>query len=260
MLLSALLYAYRSQGIEKSLLRIIYYDYRGYDRDIIKKPQNYFLGAQDIPTEPPVAIECKSVAHGVEKVASAESRQGNVLQLKENRDFVATERENILINNAVSQNAETTKGDININNLTPVSKGLITIPDYEELLPRELLKFDKRTTFAYLKDLMILDHTILSLVFRKSLKDPLFIRVLQVVYSFSMQFAINAMLYTDGVIDERQSKLADVTMIFNKDELYRRNLIRPTENDDGFDFFKYTVLLYITADYERKEFKRERFK
>jgi hypothetical protein len=248
MLLSALLYAYRSQGIEKSLLKIIYYDYRGYDRDIIKRPQNYFLGAQDIPTEQPVVIESKNVAHGVEKAASFEKHQNNVLQLKENKDFITTERENILTNNSVTQNAATAAKE-NINNLTPVSKGLITIPDYEELLPKELLKFDKRTTLAYLKDLMILDHTILSLVFRKSLKDPLFIRVLQVVFAFSMQFAINAMLYTDGVIDERQSKLADVTMTFNKDELFRWNLLRPTENDDGFDFFKYTVLLFISAYY-----------
>jgi hypothetical protein len=207
MLLSGLLYVYRFRGIEKSLNKLIYYDYRGYNCDIVKKPEYYFLKPQGTPAEPPITIENRSITHNSNKTSSPEKEQGVILQLRENKDPITTERENININNVDNEDARVTKSDI-----IAVTKELITIPDYEELSPNELLKLDKRSTLTYLKDLMILDHTILSLVFRKSLKEPLFIRVLQMVFSFSMQFAINAMLYTDDVIDQRQSKLANVSM------------------------------------------------
>jgi hypothetical protein len=229
MLLSSLLYAYRHQGIEKNLLKIIYYDYRGYDRDIIKSPEDYFIGPQGVPIKPSISIMKTGI-----KTTSPEEHHDNILQLRENhQDPIATDREHIHINSSGDENEQISKEEIQIDSLSSAVKGMITIPDYEEiqidslssavkgmitipdyeeLPPDKILKLDKRTTLTYLKDLMILDHAILSLVFRKSLKDPLFIRVLQTVFSLSMQFAINAMLYTDNVIDERQSKLATVTI------------------------------------------------
>jgi hypothetical protein len=204
-LLSGLLFVYRSRGIEKDLLKIIYFDFRGYDREIFKKPENYFRkGAGHV-----VAIENQIITDNI--TISPENDHGDVLKLRENREPMTTDRENIHINNPTDNNVQFTKRDEDQGNSPSVSnKGTNTIPDYNELSPIEQLKHDKRSTLTYLKDLMICEHTLLSLVFIKSLKDPLFIRVLQMVFSFSMQFCINAMLYTDNVIDDRQSKLADV--------------------------------------------------
>jgi hypothetical protein len=212
MLLSGFLYVFRSRGIEKNLFKIIYYDYRGYDREIFKKPDNYFRkGGQPIAIVNPVITDNKL----------ADNDRGGVLKLRENTQLITTDRENIHINNPenihnnnpTNDNVQFTKRDVDLRTSPPVSnKGMNTIPDYNELSPVEQLKHDNRSSLPYLKDLMICEHTILSLVFRKSLKDPLFIRVLQMVFSFSMQFGINAMLYTDNVIDDRQSKLADVNI------------------------------------------------
>jgi hypothetical protein len=160
-------------------------------------------------TNPPITIENRSLTHDVEN--PLEKANHNMLQLRENKDPIITDRE--IINISHNYNAPTTKEIMHIDGVSLPSKKVITIPDYEELSPIELLKYDKRTTLHYLKDLMILDHPLLSLVFRKSLKDPMFMRILQMVFSFSMQFAINAMLYTDDVIDERQSAMAGVTII-----------------------------------------------
>jgi hypothetical protein len=219
MLLCGILYVFRSRGIEKNILKIIYYDYRGYDRDIFKKPEDYFQKS----TEQPIAIENPVITDN----NLTDNDNDNILKLRENRQPITTDREKIHINNPTDDNCSTNR-DVNLRTSSPGSnKVTITIPDYSELSPIEQLKHDKRSTLTYLKDLMICEHTILSLVFRKSLKDPLFIRVLQMVFSFSMQFGINAMLYTDNVIDDRQSKLADVNIYLNLDEFHRRYNIRP---------------------------------
>jgi hypothetical protein len=134
-----------------------------------------------------------------------EGKEGEVLNLKENVQAITSERNNININNS-AHNTHNNQPEV----AQPVFKRPITISDYEELDPKELLEFDQRTTLTYLKDLMILEHTILSLFFFKSLKFPLFMRVLKVVFNISMQFAVNAMLYTDDVIDARQTNKENV--------------------------------------------------
>jgi hypothetical protein len=64
--------------------------------------------------------------------------------------------------------------------------------------------FDNRSTIHHLRDSLIIEHSFVSILLKKSLKDPLFIRVLKLEFGLSMQFAINAMLYTDDYIDKRQ--------------------------------------------------------
>jgi hypothetical protein len=79
----------------------------------------------------------------------------------------------------------------------------ITIGDYEQLGPLDIIRYDKRSFCKYLSDKLIMDHTIVSLIFKKSLFDPLYIRILKLVFQVSLQFCANALLFTDDYIDAR---------------------------------------------------------
>jgi hypothetical protein len=79
----------------------------------------------------------------------------------------------------------------------------ITIGDYEQLGPLDIIRYDKRSICKYLTDRLIMDHTIVSLIFKKSLFDPFFIRILKLVFQVSLQFCTNALLFTDDYIDAR---------------------------------------------------------
>jgi hypothetical protein len=91
-------------------------------------------------------------------------------------------------------------------------KRIITIADYESLEPIDLLKFDKRTSFEFLKDLLVLDHALLTFLFKRSFKDPFFLRLIKLTFSLSLQFGINAMLFTDQYIESR-AEAASVSYI-----------------------------------------------
>jgi hypothetical protein len=205
-LIGFLLYIYRSNGINKNLSKILYYDYRGYDREVIKDPLEYFLhNSQPSGRTPPVAVHRENAVK-----TTTNSNQGEILNLKENCQMT-TERDNKIFDNPVINELEI---GVDKSVQSVALKGTITVSDYEELSAVELLKLDKRNTLAFLKDRMVLDHSILSLVFLKSLKFPLFIRTHQLTFNLSMQFAVNAMLYTDDVIDARQTNMESVYIHF----------------------------------------------
>jgi hypothetical protein len=79
----------------------------------------------------------------------------------------------------------------------------ITIGDYEQLGPIDIIQYDKRSFWKYLTDKLIMDHTIVSLIFKRSLFDPFYIRILKLVFQVSLQFYANALLFTDDYIDAR---------------------------------------------------------
>jgi hypothetical protein len=97
---------------------------------------------------------------------------------------------------------------------------VLTIQDYEELTPLQGLTFDRRTAFQYLKDLMIIEHPVASIIFKRSFIDPPFLQILKETFKLSLQFGINAMLYTDGYIDQSQSQQSDGETV-NNSILYR---------------------------------------
>jgi hypothetical protein len=79
----------------------------------------------------------------------------------------------------------------------------ITIGDYGQLGPLDIIRYDKRSFCKYLTDKLIMDHTIVSLIFKRSLFDPFFIRILKLIFQVSLQFCANALLFTDDYIDAR---------------------------------------------------------
>jgi hypothetical protein len=209
---------YRLKRIEKHLSKILYYDYRCFDKET-ETPEYYFegLGGEkaEVIDSPTTIVEKKNTS--IQGIADIQTDRpmvetdNNVLQLRNNRDVSEVDRANFKINNFIIQKEVgviTSEKPENKHNGLRIKT--ISVPDYDELSARELIKFDKRTTLVYFRDLLIIDHSIISIIFKTSLKDPLFIRVLQLVFILSMQFAVNAMLYTDGLIDKRATEQEDV--------------------------------------------------
>jgi hypothetical protein len=204
MTFTLVLFYFRTRGIKQNLSKILYYDYNGYSGE---NPDVYFSTAsfKVKPIDQPLTIETRTANEGIS--TERQMVDDNILQLKENRDDSNTKHD-VVINTDFNPNL--TDGVVHNIKCDGKLGDMVSIPDYEELHPKELLKYDSRTTMAYLRDMLIVEHSVLSLVFRKSLKDPLFIRVWMLVFYHSMQFAFNALVYTDAVIDQRQVDQKDV--------------------------------------------------
>jgi hypothetical protein len=188
----AIIYSYKNRNLVKYIKKILYFDFRGYDPSF-HDPSNYFLGND------------AQAAHLFELATSDECRgdnnQANVLQLREN---VNSERNELHLQSLGSKtiNTEQTKIKSKSNQ--------ISIPDYESLTPMDLLIYDKRSNFKYLTDILILEHPIISVILKRSLKDPLFLRLFKLLFSLSIVFGMNALTYTDSYIDMTQSNVDNV--------------------------------------------------
>jgi hypothetical protein len=124
-----------------------------------------------------------------------------VLQLKDNDLAIQKTENNQQINNYIVQDTTQVHADIILHNSkTSLDEKIISVYDYEELNPADMIKYDKRTTYIFLKDKLITEHSLLSLIFKRSLKEPAFIRILKLNFSLSIQFALNGMLMTDDNI------------------------------------------------------------
>lgn len=88
----------------------------------------------------------------------------------------------------------------------------ITLKDYTALSLKERLKYDRRSFFKYLTDHIRTEHPLISIIFKRSLLEPVFIRYSLFMYSLIMNFAINAVMFSDDYIDIRaQSASSRVT-------------------------------------------------
>jgi hypothetical protein len=213
-LFSVVLFYFRASGIEKNLSNILYYDFKGYEEGI--KPERYFSTTQSKlnATVPQVtAIDNRTDLGGITTERQKVNDGGDILKLNENKDGTNPPKQT---DDVVMTNCSVNIPESKTQSAEPDDKlcSMISIPDYEELTPKELLKYDNRTTVRYFRDLLFVHHGVLSLVFRKSLKEPLFIRVWMFVFSLSMQFVFNALMYTDDVIDQRQANQKNVPIYY----------------------------------------------
>jgi hypothetical protein len=78
----------------------------------------------------------------------------------------------------------------------------ISLKDYEQLTTDEIIKYDKRGFFTFVLDHVLEGHILIA-VFKKSLIEPIFIRVILLVYIISMSFAFNAICFSDDYINKR---------------------------------------------------------
>jgi hypothetical protein len=78
-----------------------------------------------------------------------------------------------------------------------------TVKDYEDLSINEQLLFDKRPFSIYVKDIIFEEHRVINIVLKKSILVPLYIKINELVFEFSMSLAINALLFSADYIDKR---------------------------------------------------------
>jgi hypothetical protein len=125
----------------------------------------------------------------------------DVLALKDNE----VPSSQVEVNNYIVPENCPDNNDIILDNKNKQEKNvnkIITLEDYEALNYIDSLKHDKRTNLKFFKDKLFVEHSLFSLIFKKSLKDPIYLRMLKTVFTLSLQFAFNAILITDNFIDQ----------------------------------------------------------
>jgi hypothetical protein len=105
---------------------------------------------------------------------------------------------NNFLNNTTNSVNHVEVADIKISD---ESKNAITVTDYDKLSPEEAIKYDRRTFKKYFTDETIKHHTIIGLVIKDSIKDPIYIRLFKFFVLCHMIYGFNAITYTDDYID-----------------------------------------------------------
>jgi hypothetical protein len=183
-----------------NLKKIIYNDARGYDSEEMR-PEDYFSFTKD------KNMSLKS-SNDNQKETTRELKDNEVSGENNNKiDFKSKENEQvevrgeIQINNFIAFQSEAHIKDTKKAEIQPVEK-IFTFKDYEELEPDQLY-YDERTFFQTFKDSIVREHSLLNLLFMKSLLEPAFLRIIKFIYTLSLQFAFSAVLFTDSYIEKR---------------------------------------------------------
>jgi hypothetical protein len=216
--LSIPFYIYRVRNLHVYLPQILYYDSSGYNPTTIKAKE--FFGVKLEETKHNLSHKETS-----RELKPDEVGKNNILQLKDNNIELETiqinendcnmeirntnkegeEKIKIKYNN-FTEKADVAKTDKKINALK-----LISLEDYEKL-DYENLYYDKRTFFVTYKDSLIEEHSLFSLIFKRSLMEPFFIRLIKFTFEMSMTFALSAMLFTDKYIEARINNQKSVSL------------------------------------------------
>jgi hypothetical protein len=199
-LVPGILYFYKSKNIGNYLGDIIYNDSKGFNPK--KRKANDYFNFEKITKE---TVETKETTRELKKdevTLTCENNQNNILKLKENENennhaCNTNEERDIKMNNFVEENKDkaVAKPEIKINHI-------ISYQDYK-MLANDELHFDKRRFFTIFKEMLILDHSLISLLFKKSLFEPSFLRLIKFVFEINTQFTFCALLFTDSYIEDR---------------------------------------------------------
>jgi hypothetical protein len=150
----------------------------------------------------------KETEKGEQQVNQETSRELKVVE--NNKDVLALKdnevpSSQVEVNNYIVPENSPDNHDIIVDNKNQQEKNItkiITLEDYEALDYIDSIKHDKRSNLKFFKDKLFVEHSLFSLIFKKSLKDPVYLRMLQTVFTLSLQFASNAILITDNFIDQ----------------------------------------------------------
>jgi membrane-associated HD superfamily phosphohydrolase len=146
------------------------------------------------------------------------NNNNNVMQLKENELAAGADvdkdikKNNNFIAQQTLEEGNSNNVKISNTNVTQVER-IITRQDYESLNPEDLVKYDKRSNLKFFTHIFIAEHSLMSVLFKKSLKEPIFIRFLKLIFSLSLQFFFIAVLITDADIDKRANNNVLVKLI-----------------------------------------------
>jgi len=87
-----------------------------------------------------------------------------------------------------------------------------TLKDYEELSPFNAVLCDKRPFKQMFLDNLTDEHVVFELIWRVSILNPLWIRILFFFFNLSINFAMNALFFSDDLIDERTESPESVSI------------------------------------------------
>ncbi len=90
-----------------------------------------------------------------------------------------------------------------------------TDKDIRSLSEEDALKYDKRTLCEYYSGDIKNNHVVLSLFFKKSMIEPLPLRVYQFFFELSLNFALNALVYTDTYIERDAIEYIDTGEVYH---------------------------------------------
>jgi hypothetical protein len=195
---AVVLFVFKLKNLDKHLPRILYFDRKGFSEKKI-------LARKYFGMEEPEADENKKDSPLQKSPKVVDEKRDQELQLRDNiieqdnTNAIPTITNELQVNNFIQSQSDDKQLVVKKTN------HLISLPDYEELGPDDVLLFDKRTSTQLLKDNILTDHPIFSLIFKKSIFDPAFLRVLDLVFQYSIQFSVNAMFFTDNLIESRMS-------------------------------------------------------
>jgi hypothetical protein len=209
-----IVYLYNTKHIETYLPKILYFDSKRYDAGEMKA-RHYFKTNIDPKVHNDNSRNEKETTRELNNNEIVnENNKDNVLKLKENEN-----NDHIDVNN--NQDNEIKKRnnymiDENIDktqHLKKINKSyIVSFGDYQQLAYDELF-YDKRDFMSLLKDILINSHSVMSLLFKRSLFEPMFIRLTKFVFEINMQFTSCALLFTDSYIEARLKKLDIVKIL-----------------------------------------------
>jgi hypothetical protein len=87
-----------------------------------------------------------------------------------------------------------------------------TLRDYEELSPFDAVLCDKRPFKQMFLDNLTDEHVVVELIWRVSILNPLWIRILYFFFNLSINFAMNALFFSDALIDKRTESSESVSL------------------------------------------------
>lgn len=132
---------------------------------------------------------------------------------KNNWNF-SSESRKVSVDNELLSNGNN-NSNMNVNHSSnyldykQLSSSQIKIPeiktkaDFEELPISFQLIIDKRSFFQFVWDDLKESHPYINLILVKSILNPFFIRITSLIFSISLEFALNAMFFTDSYINQQ---------------------------------------------------------
>jgi hypothetical protein len=205
LIIAAGFFIFNQNDIGKYLAKILYYDSKTFQYRKIH-PSEYFLEPTNIVN---TANNVEDNNNNTFRETSRELKpnvvnNNEVLQLKENiGEAVYNKEDSVKMNNnfiAVNKNAVNPESPIPS---TLITKGIISIADYNVLTTEDSMIYDKRSHFTFLKDSLSTTHSLFSLILKRSLKDPASSRIISFIFSTSLVFMTNAFFMSDSYIEDR---------------------------------------------------------
>lgn len=93
--------------------------------------------------------------------------------------------------------------EFQLDTKSSTSKPVLTLKDYETMKFEDLILYDKRSFVTYFIQTFMIEHSILEIIFIRSLLIPKLIRILLLFSCFSIDFTLNAVFYSDDYISSK---------------------------------------------------------